>query len=323
MSIRGWPLYVTVVLIVSLSTWIFFYLQDLPLDPGSTLIVVVGWALIMGLGWYLVTQYRRLSITKRILAGLVLLAAALGLTYILLASAMINVTFPLKGPPLRVETGREILYTSQAERGGYALYSYVLFRGATTPQNEDRYLAALTAFHEEIPEIKELIRSHAQRSELNIAYILLKDPTPQAASHLLVKDVPRDWLGEYDFARAHLFLRVVPGATRDGPYIISYDRPLSGIENEVGRADLLLQDLSWVPASLVRVWVKEFLRQASQPGAFAKEDLWRQLTLKTRTGIEVAAQGLPEVEKAWADAKEKWDTAVTPVKPVKPEANKK
>ncbi len=103
-------------------------------------------------------------------------------------------------------------------------------------------------------------------------------------------------------------------------HIVSYHRPLSTIEHGLGREDLLLQDLSWVPAPLVRVWVKEFLRQASQPEAFAKEDLWRQLTLKMRTSIGVAAEGDEAVKAAWADAKEKWDTAV---KPVKPESKKK
>ena len=214
---------------------------------------------------------------------------------------------PAEKPGVPIETGREILYPTDSESSDYALYSYILFRGATSPSNEDRYVAALAAFLDEIPEIRELLRRHARKSELNIAYIPLKENP--------VTSAPRDWLAQYDFTRARLLLRTVPMAAQDGPYIVSYDRPLSTIEQRLGRKDLLLQDLSWVPPSLIRVWVKEFLRQASQPGAFAKEDLWRQLTLKTRTGIDVAAKATSEVETAWADARGKWDTAVKPVTP--------
>jgi hypothetical protein len=354
MPLGRWGSYVAVVLIVSLITWIFFYLQDMPLDSSGTSFVVTAWAVIVWLVWSCVSLFRKLTMPQRILVagvGMVMaavVAAGLVYSYSLGRSAhgpprtqpqppvaqspppvaqspeppvaqpqppvaqSKKVPEPQKPTPgelpgVPIETGREILYPTHSESSGYALYSYILFRGATNPLNEDRYLAALTAFLDEIPEIGELIRRHARRSELNIAYIPLKENP--------VTSVPRDWLEQYDFARARLLLRAVPITAQDGPYVVSYDRPLSTIEHSLGRKDLLLQDLSWVPAPLVRVWVKEFLRQASQPGAFAKEDLWRQLTLKTRTGIDVAAKATSEVEAAWADAREKWDTAVKPVTP--------
>ena len=319
MPISRWVLYVAVVLTLSLMTWGFFYVQDLPLDPASTSFVVVAWATIAGIVRFCWFLFSRLTFPKRMLVagmGLVGVGAAIWLIPLWID----HIHAPNIG--LSVETGRDILYTSKDEASGYALYSYILFRGAATSQNEDRYIAALTAFRDEIPDIRELIRRRAKKGELNIAYILLKDQTAGAklGDTVARDDLPRVWLGEYDFARARLLLRPVPDATQDGPYIVSYDRPLSTIDHRLGREDLLLQNLSLVPAPLIRVWVKEFLRQASQPGAFAKEDLWRQLTLKVRTGIEVAAQGLPEVETAWAHAKEQWTTAV---KPVKPEFNKK
>jgi hypothetical protein len=296
-------------------TWGFFYVQDLPLDPASTSFVVVAWATIAGIVPFCWFLFSRLTFPKRmLLAGMGLVGVGAAIWLIPQWIDHIHAT-RIGGLP-RV-TGRDILYTSRDEASGYALYSYILFRGAATSQNEDRYIAALTAFLDEIPEIRELIRRRAKRSELNIAYILLKEQTTGAKQGDTVtgEDLPRVWLGEYDFARARLLLRAVPDTTQDGPYIVSYDRPLSTIDHRLGREDLLLQNLSLVPAPLIRVWVKEFLRQASQPGAFAKEDLWRQLTLKVRTGIEVAAQGLPEVETAWAHAKEQWTTAVKPVKP--------
>jgi hypothetical protein len=327
MPLGRWGFYVAVVLIVSVITWIFFYLQDMPLDPSGTSFVVTAWAVIVGLVWSGVALIRKLTWPQRILlagGGMVVAAVLAAGLYSLVAPPVAQSPAPpapqvqppvtqspapleRKALPPLIETGREILYPTDSESSDYALYSYILFRGAKSLSNEDRYLAALAAFLDEIPEIRELMRRHVRRSELNIAYIPLKENP--------VTSMPRDWLEHYDFTRARLLLRAVPIAAQDGPYIVSYDRPLSTIEHRLGRKDLLLQDLSWVPAPLVRVWVKEFLRQASQPGAFAKEDLWRQLTLKTRTGIDVAAKATSEVETAWADAREKWDTAVKPVTP--------
>jgi hypothetical protein len=320
MRIGRWGLYVAVVLTLAFITWVFFYMRGMPLDPSATSFVVIAWAVIAGLVWSGALLYRRPTVARCVLVvgGWAAGVSALVVLAVWAVDHLPAVRIGAAPGSLPVETGREILYPSENEDRGYALYSYIFFRGAATPQNEDRYLAALTAFRDEIPEIRDLMHRRAKRSELNIAYILLRKRSPARAkpdATVAATDVPRFWLEEYDFARARLLLRAVPGAMQDGPYIVSYDRPLSTIEHELGREDLLLQDLSWVPAALVRVWVKEFLRQARQPGAFAKEDLWRQLTLKTRTGIEVAAQGLPQVEKAWADAKERWDTAVRPVKP--------
>lgn len=191
------------------------------------------------------------------------------------------------------------------------LYSYLLFYGPPTPDSEERYLAALDAYAEEIPDVREFL-AHAPKSELNITYL---PPAPWGLEGAETSTrLPRIWLEQYDFARAKLLLRVVPPGQRDGPYIISYDKPLSRIERELGRNELLFQDLSWVPPNLIRVWVRAFLRQAGQPGAFNREDPWQQFILKLRSGIEVAATGLPEVEKAWADGKEPWEKAVTPVK---------
>src|SRR5882724_2412606 len=114
---------------------------------------------------------------------------------------------PAEKPGVPIETGREILYPTDSESSDYALYSYILFRGATSPSNEDRYVAALAAFLDEIPEIRELLRRHARKSELNIAYIPLKENP--------VTSAPRDWLAQYDFTRARLLLRTVPMAAQD------------------------------------------------------------------------------------------------------------
>jgi hypothetical protein len=215
---------------------------------------------------------------------------------------------PSSSPPVgsSIETGSAFLLPGQTERNGYALYSYLLLRGTPNPENKERYLATFVAFRDEIPIIERL-QERIPLSELNITYL--------PVTSRIARSAPLEsWLDAYDYVAARDLLRVVNDAARDGPYIVSYDRPLSRVGQGLGREDLLFQDLSWVPPSLVLVWVKEFMRQASKPGAFAKEDPWRQFVLRLRTGIEVAAQGLPEVEKAWGEAQEGWGRAVKPVK---------
>jgi hypothetical protein len=209
---------------------------------------------------------------------------------------------------MRVETGRAFLLPGRTEQSGYAVYSYVLLRGAPSPDNRERYVATLTAFRDEIPTI-ERFHGRVPPDQLNITYLPFdprKGVTPS--------DEIEKWLVAYDYVTARVLLRAVRDATKDGPYIVSYDRPLSQIGRELGREDILLQDLSWVPPEVIRLWVKEFMIQASKPGAFAKEDPWRQFVLELRSGIEVAADGFPEVKKAWGETKELWDDKVKPVK---------
>jgi hypothetical protein len=210
-------------------------------------------------------------------------------------------------PPSVTETGRAFLAPGQTEQKGYAVYSYLLLRGMPNEVNKPRYIAALSAYRDEIPRIERFER-RIPPSELNIIYLPF-DSTLGPPSDDIQK-----WLVAYDYVTARTLLRVVKDATNDGPYIVSSDRPLSQIGQERGRDEILFQDLSWVPPVLIPTWVKEFMRQAAQPGAFTKEDPWRQFVLKLRAGIEVAATGRPEVEKAWREAKERFADAAKPVK---------
>jgi len=69
MPLGRWGFYVAVVLIMSLITWIFFYLQDMPLDPSDNTFVVTAWALIIWLVWSSVSLFRKLTWPQRVLVA--------------------------------------------------------------------------------------------------------------------------------------------------------------------------------------------------------------------------------------------------------------
>src|SRR5262249_35065603 len=98
----------------------------------------------------------------------------------------------------------------------------------------------------------------------------------------------------YDYARARVLLRALPGNNRSGPYIISFLKPL-------GKNPLvppyLYCNLSAVPPDLVKMWMKYFQNQAAQE-RYWDENVVKLLVLKLRIAIGVAAEGLPHVQIA-------------------------
>jgi hypothetical protein len=138
-----------------------------------------------------------------------------------------------------------------------------------------------------IPEIASL-EEFFPRGQLNITYLPLTAPPPVEAS--------AEWVLEhYNYARARVLLRALPGVHRNGPYIVSVLQPLSGVGVLSGK--YLYQDMSSVPPDLVLLWVKEFLNQAAQE-RFWEEDTARQFVLKLRTNIGRAAKAWPHVQAA-------------------------
>lgn len=54
MQLTAYAVFVIAVIILSLTTWLFFYFNDMPLYPGSTLVVVFAWAVVVGgVMWFL------------------------------------------------------------------------------------------------------------------------------------------------------------------------------------------------------------------------------------------------------------------------------
>ena len=187
-------------------------------------------------------------------------------------------------------SGRSVLVGDAREVDGYGLYSYLLLASPPDDSTRERYRKAIEAYLSLIPDVANL-EKYLKSAELNNTYIPVDAELPKLIS-------PEWVLQHYNYARALVILRSVPGTHRDGPYILSSFRPVTG---QAGLSDkYLFQDLSTVPPHLVESWTKEFINQAAQ------EHFWEtrsgeQLVLKLRTSIGVLAIGLPQVQKALND----------------------
>jgi hypothetical protein len=190
------------------------------------------------------------------------------------------------------ESGTSVLLPEKGEVPEYGLYSYLLLGSPPSEAARERYLKTLEAFWGLIPELASL-EQYVPRRELNVVYLPLRVAPAGAASS--------EWLlSNYDFARARSLLRLLPGNTREGPYIVSALKPLGGPADSVPPGPRLFQDLSHVPPHLVASWVKEFLNQAAQE-RFWEENRAEALARKLRLTVGVLGLGLPEVRKALDD----------------------
>jgi len=194
-----------------------------------------------------------------------------------------------RGPDSR-ETGWALLQAGRSEAPGYGLYSYLLVGAPPTDATRERYLAAIDAYWRLVPEIAGLER-YVAPAQLNIAYLPVTGPPPQTVS--------TEWLlAQHDYARSRALLRLLPGAHRDGPYILSVLERLGAPGTGSSLAGpYLFQDLSSVPTNLAAAWVRQFLNQAAQE-RFWETRTGERLALKLRLTIGVMGAGLPEIRKA-------------------------
>lgn len=192
---------------------------------------------------------------------------------------------PMPSPMPARETGSALLAPGAREVAGYGLYSYLLLGAPPAAATRERYVKAVEAFWTIVPDIAAL-EQYVPRAELNVAYVPVKEARASRAG--------ADWIVDnYDHARARSLLRHVPGANRDGPYLVSTLRPLA----DGTGGQYLFQDLSSVPPHLAASWVKEFLNQAAQE-RFWDERTGARLALKLRVTVGILGEGLPEVKKA-------------------------
>jgi hypothetical protein len=188
------------------------------------------------------------------------------------------------------ETGSALLVGEKSEAVGYGLYSYVLFATPPDDSSRERYTKAAEAYLSLIPDVTAL-EKYLKLAELNVTYLPVDADPPHIVSVAWM-------LQHYNYARALVLLRAVPGRHRDGPYIISSRSPLAAKPSFTG--EYLFQDLTSVPPHLIGAWVKQFLNQAAQEH-FWEGNTTERLALKLRTGIGILAIGLPEVQKALND----------------------
>ena len=184
------------------------------------------------------------------------------------------------------ETGRFFLVAGQAETAGYGLYSYLLLGAPPTDASRERYLKALEAYLTLIPDVVSL-EEYVPRVELNIFYLPVRSAPPEPVTAQAVLD-------GYDYARARSVLRGLPGANRDGPYIVAGLKPMGAA---APAKPYLFQDLSSVPPHLAASWVREFLNQAAQE-RFWEEKKGAQFAQRLRATVGVMGAGLPEVKKS-------------------------
>jgi len=225
-------------------------------------------------------------------------------------------------------TASDFLASSQTEKEGYGLYSYILFGARPESLTADRwrrYYEAIVAYLD-IPTAGEISRSVPPAST-NLTFLpvaLAESELPAAgltpnqfrfdaqrlAAHAAMhKTSGRDssyhdsskgetacmLTGNYDYARAQGLLALLPDSHMEGPYIVSVAEPLS--RTRALPAQYLYQDLSSVPPELIRLWVKEFMAQA-QENEFWKTRSKDQFVLRLRTAIGVVSQQMPDFGKS-------------------------
>jgi hypothetical protein len=198
------------------------------------------------------------------------------------------------GQDRELEIGYAFLVGNQAEEKGYGLYSYLLFGSPPTEANKNLYLKTISACIKMMPNIKRFEEGGFHRRELNVTYIPIHKPVPTTKDGIS----PEEVLKNYNYVRARLLLRNLPGVYRNGPYIISTLNPLSSHQDL--SEGYLLQDLSRIPptrSDLIYAWVKEFLERVSRPGPKNGETL-TLFVIKLRTAISIVAEHLPEVQSA-------------------------
>lgn len=197
-------------------------------------------------------------------------------------------------------TGRGFFIRGEQEEEGYGLYSYLLLGSRPNHLSRERYLSAISAYLK-FSKATDLLEILQEKDQINITYLPLKEPLDRDL--LTQLDVGReesylyaaqDALEKYDYERAQVYLHRMEGDHLDGPYIISFRKPMS---QNVLEPPYLYQDQSNVLPNLVALWMKEFILQAAQERFWERRTMYH-LALKMRTYLGVMGEGVPEVMEA-------------------------
>jgi hypothetical protein len=204
------------------------------------------------------------------------------------------------------QPARNYLISGENEEEGFGLYSYILFTEYPDKNDSLKYAALLSAYLKKIQEVNQLLE-YVSPDRMNSIYLpVMEDPYYlNGLNDLQQIDT---LIKIYDYARAQAYLNKFEEDLTDGPYIISYNLPLSQAGNISSK--YLLQDLSKVHPEVVSLWVDEFLKQS------AKEAYWDEEHLKNfsndlRNAIAIAADGLMATVESlnwWEDKLPGWIT---------------
>jgi hypothetical protein len=205
-------------------------------------------------------------------------------------------------------TGRSFLRSNESEAPGYGLYSYLLLAHPSSGKVRERYLAAVKGYLGHFNETTSL-ELRIPKEALNVFYVLVGDVpvTQQGATTTAAKaasepiltstDEAALWIVDhYDYTRAQSILRLIPGKHEDGPYIVSFEEPLTGRVRMLN-GKYLYQDLSAVDPSIVPAWLQFFEEQANKP-AFWQEDKIEKTLLTLRDKIAQAASHISDVKES-------------------------
>jgi hypothetical protein len=205
----------------------------------------------------------------------------------------------------RYEVGHNYLIQDNEEEFGYGLYSYLLFSEKPDDILMEKYIATIEATLNKIPEIEDL-EYYISKDSLNILYIPLLY-TPDSNFAYFTSKEKSEWIiNNYDYGRARVYLNKFKENLDSGPYIISYTKALTQV-NQI-KDKYLIQDLSYVHHRVIPLWIDEFLEQSSKAHFWDEKEL-QNFRNDLRNSIAVAADGLTEVTGSlnwWKDSLKDW-----------------
>jgi hypothetical protein len=195
-------------------------------------------------------------------------------------------------------SGRAFLISKETEDKRFGLYSYLLIPTDTVDTESDlkkRYIAALDAYQAKIVTLAELQNQKVPPpfSRINITYLPLQFMPEKITSENLLRANNR--------AVAETLLQLlrekhqgVEG--RDGPFLVSYLKPLTGTK-QIG--EHLFLDMSGVPAEAISLYMRAFLTQAGRERYWEKDH--NQWILDCYAFIENAGVEFESVAKQYKD----------------------
>lgn len=195
---------------------------------------------------------------------------------------------------LKYQAGREYLVNGTDEQKDYGLYSYFLFSKRPEEDQKDRYIAVIESYLNSIEKIEKYEKKYT-KSKLNICYIPVENKPDTSFEELSIKERSAWILENYDYAGARYFLNKIDHSLLKGPYIISYEKPLSKVSEL--ETKYLFQNMSNIEPELIPLWIDEFLKQSSKTEYWDEEHL-NNFTNDLRNIIAIAAEGLVKVTKS-------------------------